>query len=191
MRLAHLTLQVLTTVVLAGCTVTAKSPTAAAPSARLALVIGNSAYEGAPPLKNPVNDAADICAALRRLEFEALCHTDVPDRAAFDALVQRFVSRLGPTSVGLFYFSGHGVQVGGANYLVPTRVAANRPPAETVRALYGVEGLLQQLGERKAQLRLVVLDACRTDLFAGATTPAAPGRDAALSRAIRRWRAST
>jgi len=149
-----------------------------APPSRLALVIGNAAYVGAPVLKNPVNDANDLCAALRRLEFEVMCHIDLRDRAAFEAAVERFVARLGPATVGLFYFSGHGVQAGGANYLVPTQVAASyRTAAEAVRALYGVEGLLEQLGRRPAQLRLVVLDACRTDLFAGSAT-------AELSRAL-------
>jgi uncharacterized caspase-like protein len=52
-------------------------------------VIGNTAYEGAPVLKNPVNDAADMCTALRRLAFEVMCHTDVRDRAAFESLESR------------------------------------------------------------------------------------------------------
>lgn len=159
----------------------AKGP---ATPARLALVIGNAAYDGAPPLKNPVNDANDVCAALRRLAFETMCHTDVRDRAAFDALVQGFLARLGPQTVGLFYFSGHGLQAGGANFLVPTRVQAQGTAAEVLRSLYGVEGLLEQFGSRPAQLRLVVLDACRTDLFA--TPKSGGGRDAALARALDR-----
>jgi uncharacterized caspase-like protein len=162
---------------LAGCA--SKAP---AVPARLALVIGNAAYEGAPPLKNPVNDAQDICAALRRLAFEAMCHTDVRDRAAFEALVQAFLARLGPKTVGLVYFSGHGVQAGGANFLVPTQVQPQATAAQTLRGLYGVEGLLEQFGNRPAQLRLVVLDACRTDLFAA--DKAGTGRHAALARAL-------
>jgi uncharacterized caspase-like protein len=164
---------------LAGC---ASKP--AAVPARLALVIGNAAYEGAPPLKNPVNDANDMCAALRRLAFEAMCHTDVRDRAAFESLVQAFLARLGPKTVGLVYFSGHGVQAGGANFLVPTQVQPQATAAQTLRGLYGVEGLLEQFGQRPAQLRLVVLDACRTDLFAGAQ--AGTGRNATLARALDR-----
>jgi uncharacterized caspase-like protein len=150
--------------------------------ARLALVIGNAAYEGAPPLKNPINDAQDVCAALRRLAFETSCATDVRDRAAFEALVQAFLARLGPKTVGLFYFSGHGVQAGGANFLVPTQVQPQATAAQTLRGLYGVEGLLEQFGRRPAQLRLLVLDACRTDLFGDAAGTA--GRQAALARSL-------
>lgn len=172
------------TAALLACALLVGSCASRAPVApvRLALVIGNAAYESAPALKNPVNDANDVCAALRRLDFEAMCHTDVRDRAAFESLVQTFLARLGPKTVGLFYFSGHGVQAGGANFLVPTQVPAQATAAQTLRGLYGVEGLLEQFGNRPAQLRLVVLDACRTDLFA--TAKSGSGRNAVLARSL-------
>lgn len=137
-------------------------------SAKLALVIGNAAYDNAPALVNPVNDAADMCAALTRLGFKTLCHTNVRDRAEFDAVVKNYVDRLGPQSVGVFYYSGHGVQAGNANYLIPTQVQPAVATEDPRRVLYGVEDLYVQLRTKPVKFQLVVLDACRTDLFAQA-----------------------
>ena len=86
----RLTAALLAATLLAGCPTSPKGPPSTPPPpARLALVIGNTAYEGAPVLKNPVNDAADMCTALRRLAFEVMCHNDVRDRAAFESLESR------------------------------------------------------------------------------------------------------
>ena len=57
--------------------------------ARLALVIGNADYRNAPPLRNPVNDAEDMCKALRDVGFETLCHTNLRDRAEFPFVTNR------------------------------------------------------------------------------------------------------
>ncbi len=133
--------------------------------ARLALVIGNAGYENAAPLKNPGNDAADMCAALGRLGFTTLCHTDVPDRAAFRARVQDYVDKLAPGAVGVVYFAGHGVQAGGANYLIPTQAQPASVMADPRAVLYGLDELFTALARTRPSFQLVVLDACRTDLF--------------------------
>ncbi len=164
---------------LAACTL----PASQGGSAKLALVIGNAAYENAPALKNPVNDAADMCAALRRVGFRTLCHTDVRDRASFDALVQDYVQQLGPNTVGVVYYSGHGVQVGGANFLIPTQVQLKSASEDPLRVLYGLDLLFDRLRQKPTRLQFVVLDACRTDLFAAAPPPtAAPGRGPGVAR---------
>ena len=136
-----------------------------APPAKLALVIGNAAYENAPPLANPVNDANDMCDALRRLGFTTMCHSDVVDRSQFDAHVRRYVEQLAPTSVGVVYYSGHGVQAGGANYLIPTKVQPRGVAEDPTRVLYGVDELFDRLRARPTRFQLVILDACRSDLF--------------------------
>ena len=59
-------------------------------------MIGNAAYENAPALVNPVNDAADMCATLSKLGFKTLCHINVRNRAEFDARVKDYVEQLGP-----------------------------------------------------------------------------------------------
>jgi uncharacterized caspase-like protein len=135
-------------------------------AARLALVIGNAAYENAPALNNPVNDANDMCAALGRAGFKTLCHTNVRDRAEFDARVREYVGQLAPNGVGVFYYSGHGVQAGNENFLIPTQVQPKTASEDPLRVLYGVDDLFDRLRQRPARFQLVILDACRTDLFA-------------------------
>jgi uncharacterized caspase-like protein len=145
----------------------------AAPAQRLALVIGNSAYLHAPVLGNPRNDATDMCAALRRLRFEVMCHLDVPDRAALDAHVRRYVERLTPRSEGVVFFAGHGVQVGGHNFLVPV-AAGPAPRGQPATAnLYGLQELFDRLRRQPPRFQLVVLDACRSELFAPTSAPTA------------------
>jgi uncharacterized caspase-like protein len=147
-------------VLLAGCATGSRG----AP-ARLALVIGNAAYENVVPLKNPSNDAADMCAALGRLGFKTLCHTNVRDRVEFDARVTEYVAQLGENSVGVFYYSGHGVQAGNANYLIPTQVQFRSATENPTRVLYNVDDLFDRLGKKRTKFQLVMLDACRDDLF--------------------------
>ncbi|MCW5636751.1 MAG: caspase family protein [Rubrivivax sp.] len=156
---------------LAGCAADGSRGT----TPKVALVIGNAAYENAPALVNPSNDAADMCAALRRLGFRTTCHTNVRDRAEFDRLVHEYAAQLGPRSVGVFYYAGHGVQVAGASYLIPTRAEPDEAAANPVRVMYGVDELFERMRGRPVHFQLVVLDACRNDLFAE-TAGAAAGR---------------
>lgn len=134
-------------------------------STKLALVIGNAAYENAPALSNPVNDANDMCAALRGVGFSTLCHTNLRDRAEFDARVKEYVDRLGPNTVGLVYYSGHGVQASNANFLIPTEVSVKTATEDPLRVLYGLDELFDRLRQKPTRFQLVILDACRTDLF--------------------------
>ena len=69
-------------------------------------------------MKNPVNDAEDVAAALRETGFE-VCLVKDADSAAFERAVIDFVSSLKEAETGLFYYAGHGVQVDGMNYLIP------------------------------------------------------------------------
>ena len=84
---------------------------------RIALVIGNADYAKG-PLKNPVNDANDVGAALRRLGFQVVLRTNV-NRAQMRAAVRDFGMSLRAGGVGLFYFAGHGVESKGKNFLIP------------------------------------------------------------------------
>ncbi|HET7792329.1 MAG TPA: caspase family protein [Rhizobacter sp.] len=173
--LGHLAALLLCSAVLAGCGLTLPSWSTGSrkgPPPKVALVIGNAAYENVIPLRNPSNDAADMCAKLKKLGFETLCHTNVRDRAEFDSLVQKYVGQLDTDAVGVFYYSGHGVQAGLTNYLVPTRVQLRSATENPTRALYSVDELFDRLGKRRAaKLQLVILDACRTDLFAPPPAP--------------------
>ena len=155
-------------VLLAGLGACAVATRGASP--KLALVMGNASYENAPALGNPVNDANDMCAALRRLGFKTLCHTNLRDRAEFDSRVKDYVGQLGPNSVGVVYYSGHGVQAGTSNFLIPTQANITAATADPLRVLYGVDDMFEQLRRQPTRFQLVILDACRTDLF----KPAAP-----------------
>lgn len=128
---------------------------------RIALVIGNSHYLGAPALKNPVNDARDMARALRELGFEVIDAYDVGQRDMNRAIV-RFGGKLNGDSVALFYYAGHGMQVRGKNYLLPidAEIATeNAVRAETV----DVDSVLDQL--TASPLNIVILDACRNNPF--------------------------
>lgn len=133
---------------------------------RVALVVGNAAYTQIGPLRNATNDAEDMCAALRRLAFEASCQLNVATRTEFRRLLRQFASALGPQTVALFYFAGHGVQSGGRNYLLPTAIAPNNVADLEAEGL-ALGEVFAALREARSPLNIVMLDACRDDPFAG------------------------
>jgi uncharacterized caspase-like protein len=137
-------------------------------NAKLALVIGNFSYQNVTPLTNPVNDAADMCAALGKLGFRTQCVNNIGDRTEFAARVKEYVDQLGPDSVGVFYYAGHAVQAGNTNFLLPTNVQLKAAIDNPLRSLYSVDDLFESLGVKQTKFQLVILDACRNDLFASA-----------------------
>ncbi len=92
---------------------------------RVALVIGNSAYQHTAELHNPKNDAADMAVALRRLGFEVLDGRDL-DKRGMERLIRQFGLKLSGADLALFFYAGHGVQLGGQNYLRAGRCAAGQ-----------------------------------------------------------------
>src|SRR4029079_14071785 len=84
---------------------------------RVALVIGNSAYQTTPVLLNPKNDATDMAAALRKVGVQVLDGLDLA-QASFDKKVRDFADALAGAKAGVFFYAGHGLQVAGTNYLV-------------------------------------------------------------------------
>jgi len=125
---------------------------------RVALVIGNSAYRYAPELNNPKNDAEDISAALRSLGFEVITGLDL-DKAAMDRTIRRFVESANRAQLGLFFYAGHGLQVGGVNYLVPVDArltTASGLEFEMVRL-----DVVQRTMEHATDTNVILLDACR------------------------------
>ena len=135
---------------------------------RVALVIGNANYVKGNALANPINDATDICNALQRLEFEVLCYYDVPNRRAFKQHIHDFQVRLGRGVAGVFYYAGHGVQVGRENYLIPTQVnMVKKQDIEDETVSFGY--IMGALEEGQSDFNLVVLDACRDNPFRGFT----------------------
>lgn len=131
---------------------------------RVALVIGNGAYTKAKPLSNPANDAVDIAKALKEVGFEVLSGTDLSKRQMVN-LIRDFGAKQSPGGVGLFYYAGHGIQVGGENYLVP--VDAEIPQEdEVVYEAVPLGLVLTKMTTAKNDLNIVILDACHNNPFA-------------------------
>lgn len=131
---------------------------------RVALIIGNSAYESVGELENPVNDASDIAIALEGLGFEVFLGLDMLQGEML-ALTESFATAAADSDVSLFYYAGHGFQVNGQNYLVP--VDATIASAEDVAPqTVSLPEVLNRM-ERSQGIRLVFLDACRNNPFEG------------------------
>src|SRR4029079_14936417 len=133
------------------------------PEHRRALVVGNDDYGGS-RLANAVNDARAMKAALE----DAGCSVTLIENATRQALatgIAAFSREIGRDDVSLFYFAGHGVQVDGENFLIPTDFHGASTADVRFNAIKVAE--IQQLME-KSRVSLIVLDACRNNPFAGA-----------------------
>jgi hypothetical protein len=130
---------------------------------RVALVIGNSAYRYTGQLANPTNDAEDIAQALKKYNFQVILKTNADLETMADAVYQ-FGENLKGGGVGLFYYSGHGLQVKGENYLLP--IDANLTREDDVkRKAISANDVVEKMGEGNSHLNLVFLDACRNNPF--------------------------
>ena len=130
---------------------------------RVALVIGNGAYEHAPRLANPLNDVSDISAALGRLGFQV---TKL-ENADYDGLrrgLRAFTRAASTAETALIFYAGHGIEIDGRNFLVPVdaRMASDQDVEYEAVPL----DLVSRAVERASELRLVILDACRENPFA-------------------------
>ncbi len=133
---------------------------------RVALVIGNSAYQAVPPLPNPTADARLMSDTLRSLGFFVVgggARLDL-DRTGFDEALKAFGTELIGADVALFYFAGHGVETHGLNYLVPVD-AHPQDEADVFMQLVSISGILDQLEKSGTRINLVLLDACRDNPF--------------------------
>lgn len=130
---------------------------------RIALVIGNATYKETTPLNNTTNDATDVSAALKRLGFDVMTGLDL-DKRGMERLIREFDRKLSGADVALFFYAGHGLQIGGQNYLVPTdaRLAAEGDVDFESLPL----SLILRRMEREARTSLVLLDACRDNPLA-------------------------
>jgi uncharacterized caspase-like protein len=136
---------------------------------RIALVIGNSAYQHAPRLDNPQTDARAMAAALLKTGFELIgggAQLDL-DKSRLERAIHEFSRRLRQGTVGMFYYAGHGFEVSGRNYLAP--IDANPTSTRDIDfMLVDVDLMMRQLRDADSRLNMVVLDACRNNPFGGA-----------------------
>jgi hypothetical protein len=134
----------------------------AATERRIALVIGNSAYTSG-PLKNPVNDATAMATQLQKLGFTVTLKKNANLREMEDALTD-FGDRLKRGGVGLFFYAGHGIQVGGSNYLVPIGARINREVDIKYETLDAGK-ILDEMASANNGLNIVIFDACRDNPY--------------------------
>ncbi len=129
---------------------------------RIALIIGNGDYEDL-PLKNPVNDARAMATALKDLGFNVTLVEDA-DLRTMKTAVSNFGIALQSSEVGLFYYSGHGMQVNGSNYLLPVH-ALVRSKADLQYESLNAARVLSQMQVAQAKVNIVILDACRNNPY--------------------------
>jgi len=125
---------------------------------RVALVVGNAAYRSVPELRNSRNDADDVSSKLKQVGFEVVDGRDLNRQGMQAALVQ-FAQRLTDSEAALVYYSGHGLQINGQNFLVPVDAAYRNGdifPLELIK----LDDVIEALGYTTG-VRLLVLDACR------------------------------
>jgi tetratricopeptide (TPR) repeat protein len=132
---------------------------------RLALVIGNGAYQYAGKLTNPANDATLVATTLRQIGFEVKNGSNLTQREMKQRIREFGLTLRASGGVGLFYFAGHGVQAKGHNYLVPVD-ADIQTEADLEDVAVDLNYVLSLMDDAQNALNIVVLDACRNNPFA-------------------------
>ena len=159
---------------------------------RVALVVGNARYPEF-PLNNPEHDARLIAQTLRTLDFEVSENLNLKARD-FKRVLREFAQRMDDDQVAsVFYYAGHGVQIGGRNYLLPVDIALRDEAEVRDEAIDLQEALLARVDRVRPRARIFIIDACRNDPFAarrsasrkadGLAEMAAPGALIAFSAA--------
>ena len=142
------------------------SATAQAPlDFRVALVIGNSAYAGA-PLRNPANDARAMAETLRGLGFTVVELRDGQKSQMAEAIAKVGAALKGKQGVGMLYYAGHGLQLDWRNYMVPVD-AHLTTTADVVAQTIDVNSVIDAFKAAGNRMNILVLDACRDNPFAG------------------------
>jgi len=143
---------------------------------RVALVVGNNGYENVPRLETAINDARALGETLKKLGFKVFVGENQSQRSMSEALLA-FDRAVEFGDTALFFFAGHGFEIHGQNYLLPTDVpAAREGQEELVRdASFAVERIVDRLQVRGARIAILVLDACRNNPFERSGTRAIGG----------------
>ncbi|WP_233587116.1 caspase family protein [Pseudorhodobacter sp. E13] len=146
------------------CAVLMAPATAVAGQGRVALVIGNQAYQHLPRLTTSRKDAQAVADALRRLGFAVTLLTDASSQA-FQHAVTSFAQQARSAETVVFYYAGHGVQIDGRNHLLPVTARLDLVSSGTEES-WKLDSVVAQLQASNAQV-LLFLDACRAIPMAG------------------------
>ena len=141
---------------------------------RVALVIGNAAYEApGASLTNPLQDANGMAAVLRDLDFDVVRAMDAT-KAEMERATNTFVGRVRPGDVAVFYYAGHGMELGRGNdrenYLAPVEFSAAWDEVDARHGSVNVNWVQEKMESAGAAVRIVILDACRNNPFEGTRT---------------------
>ena len=131
---------------------------------KLALIIGNSDYENA-QLRNSVNDAQDVTVMLINKGFMPTLNTNL-DHDQFEESIRIFIDKIKSGDIVLFYYSGHGMQVKGENYLIPVKEKIVAEDEIRYKSI-SLSMLLDKLYGSGSAINIIILDACRDNPFSG------------------------
>src|SRR3981081_2558455 len=143
---------------------------------RVALVIGNNDYKNVPKLQKAVNDARTMGDTLKQLGFSVMV-AENQNRQAFSETLLAFDKAVEAGDTAFFFYAGHGFEIAGQNFLLPTDVpAAGEGQEELVRdASVLADRIIERLQNKKERTSILVLDACRNNPFERAGTRAVAG----------------
>ncbi|UFX48673.1 caspase family protein [Bradyrhizobium sp. 41S5] len=143
---------------------------------RVALVIGNNDYRNVPKLQKAVNDARTMGDTLKQLGFNVMVAENL-NRQAFSETLLAFDRAVEPGDTAFFFYAGHGFEIAGQNFLLPTDVpAATEGQEELVRdASVLADRIIERLQNKKARTSILVFDACRNNPFERSGTRAVAG----------------
>jgi hypothetical protein len=131
---------------------------------RVVLIVGNSAYQNAPALPNPVRDAVAMAAMFQKAGFDVVTTANDVGIVQFRRALRQFEDQAADADIAVVYYAGHGIEIHGSNYLVPidAKLASDRDADDEAITL---ERLAEAVDGAK-RLRLIILDACRDNPFA-------------------------
>jgi hypothetical protein len=130
---------------------------------RLALVIGNDSYQNVSKLENAREDARVVAQNFQNLGYQVTLRTDLVEKQ-MKATLRNFIALVEGGDEVIIYYAGHGVQLAGANYLLPVDIAGENEAQVRDEAIQ-LQKVLDELSDRKAKFTLAVLDACRDNPF--------------------------
>jgi hypothetical protein len=142
-------------------------PTSIDTEKRVALVIGNADYEHLKDLPSDIKDAEDVAAALEKFGFDVILKTDV-NLKDMDKAINEFADRLQKNTVGVFYYSGHGSEINGKQYILPidaVQIDVDNDRTLLDKIAMNINSDVIRRVKNKARLMMLVLDACRTNPF--------------------------
>src|SRR5580704_15575705 len=170
--------------VVAGAFLLLFSTGAALADKRVALVVGNSTYQAGAKLSNPAKDARAIAEMLESAGFDKVILRLDLGNIDFKREMRKFEDNASDADIALVYYAGHGIEIGGTNYMLPVdaRLASDRDADDEAIPL---DRILESV-DPAGKLRLVILDACRENPFVTSMQRQRQGSTRALSRGLGR-----